>query len=68
MATPHIGGIATLLLAAAPSLGVADYQIEDHDQEQSAYFHESAKGLQFDDWVERNESRVHEIELIMELT
>ena len=68
MATPHIGGIATLLLAAAPSLGVADYQIEDHDQEQSAYFNESAKGLQFDDWDERNESRVHEIELILELT
>ena len=68
MATPHIGGIATLLLAAAPSLGVADYQIEDHDQEQSAYFNESAKGLQFDDWAERNESRVHEIELILELT
>ena len=32
------------------------------------YFNESAKGLQFDDWVERNESRVHEIELILELT
>ncbi|MBP12737.1 MAG: hypothetical protein CMA71_04285 [Euryarchaeota archaeon] len=68
MATPHIGGIATLLLAAAPSLGVADYQIEDHDQEQSAYFNETAKGLQFDDWDDRNESRVHEIELILELT
>ena len=68
MATPHIGGIATLLLAAAPSLGVANYQIEDHDQGQSAYFNESAKGMQFDDWAERNESRVHEIELILELT
>ena len=68
MATPHIGGIATLLLAAAPSLGVADYQAEDHDHEQSLYFNESAKGLQFDDWDDRNESRVHEIELILELT
>lgn len=68
MATPHIGGIATLLLAAAPSLGVANYQIEDHDSENSMYFNESAKGLQFDDWEERNESRVHEIELILELT
>lgn len=68
MATPHIGGIATLLLAAAPSLGVANYQIEDHDSENSMYFNESAKGLQFDDWGERNESRVHEIELILELT
>lgn len=68
MATPHIGGIATLLLAAAPSLGVANYQIEDHDHQESMYFNESAKGLQFDDWDERNESRVHEIELIMELT
>ena len=68
MATPHIGGIATLLLAAAPSLGVANYQIEDHDHQESMYFNESAKGLQFDDWDERNESRVHEIELILELT
>jgi len=68
MATPHIGGIATLLLAAAPSLGVANYQIEDHDNENSMYFNESAKGLQFDDWEGRNESRVHEIELILELT
>ena len=68
MATPHIGGIATLLIAAAPSLGVANYQIEDHDNENSMYFNESAKGLQFDDWEGRNESRVHEIELILELT
>ena len=68
MATPHIGGIATLLLAAAPSLGVAIYQVEDHDYENSLYFNESAKGLQFEDWDQRNESRVHEIELILELT
>ena len=68
MATPHIGGIATLLLAAAPSLGVANYQVEDHDYESSLYFNESAKGLQFEDWDQRNESRVHEIELILELT
>ena len=68
MATPHIGGIATLLIAAAPSLGVADYQIEDHDEGQSQYFDASPKGLQFEDWNQRNESRVHEVELILELT
>ena len=68
MATQHIGGIATLLLAAAPSLGVADYQMEDHDEGESLYFDEAAKGLQFEDWGTRNESRVHEIELILELT
>lgn len=68
MATPHIGGIATLLLAAAPSLGVADYQVEDHDHLESLYFNDSAKGIQFDNWDDRNESRVHEIELILELT
>jgi len=68
MATPHIGGIATLLLAAAPSLGAADYQIEDHDEGESMYFDQPAKGLQFEDWATRNESRVHEIELILELT
>ena len=68
MATPHIGGIATLLLAAAPSLGVANYQTEDHDHLESLYFNETAKGIQFDDWDERNESRVHEVELILELT
>jgi|TARA_A100001037_G_C15142407_1_gene634478 subtilisin family serine protease len=68
MATPHIGGIATLLLAAAPSLGAANYQIEDHDHLESLYFNETAKGIQFDDWEDRNESRVHEVELILELT
>ena len=68
MATPHIGGIATLLLAAAPSLGTATYQYEDHDEGVSLYFNETAKGLQFEDWNTRNESRVHEVELILELT
>jgi len=68
MATPHIGGIATLLLAAAPSLGTATYQYEDHDEGESLYFNETAKGLQFEDWNTRNESRVHEVELILELT
>ena len=68
MATPHIGGIATLLIAAAPSLGVADYKIEDLDEGQSQYFDASPKGLQFEDWNQRNESRVHEVELILELT
>ena len=50
MATPHIGGIATLLLAAAPSLGAADYQIEDHDEGESLYFNGTAKGIQFENW------------------
>ena len=68
MATPHIGGIATLLLAAAPSLGAANYQYEDHDEGESLYFNETAKGIQFEDWNTRNESRVHEVELILELT
>ena len=68
MATPHIGGIATLLLAAAPSLGAASYQYEDHDEGESLYFNETAKGIQFEDWNTRNESRVHEVELILELT
>ena len=68
MATPHIGGIATLLLAAAPSLGTANYQYEDHDEGESLYFNETAKGIQFEDWNTRNESRVHEVELILELT
>ena len=31
MATPHVGGIAGLVLNAAPSLGVADYHRDDHD-------------------------------------
>ena len=50
MATPHIGGIATLLLAAAPSLGAAHYQIEDHDEGESLYFNDTAKGIQFENW------------------
>ena len=31
MATPHVGGMAGLILDVAPSLGVADYHREDHD-------------------------------------
>ena len=31
MATPHVGGMAGLILDIAPSLGVADYHREDHD-------------------------------------
>ena len=64
--TPHIGGIATLLLLSLHFSRVADI-VTKITIKSSAYFNESAKGLQFDDWTERNESRVHEIELIWNL-
>ena len=31
MATPHVGGMAGLIIDIAPSLGVADYHRDDHD-------------------------------------
>ena len=68
MATPHIGGIATLLIDAAPSLGVADYHRDDHDEGTSQVTGSSAQGLQMENWNIANETRVHEVELIMELT
>ena len=68
MATPHIGGIATLLIDAAPSLGVADYHREDHDEGASLVTGSEAQGLQMEDWFTANETRIHEVELILELT
>ena len=68
MATPHIGGIATMLIDAAPSLGVADYHRDDHDEGTSLVTGGTAQGLQMSDWSTANETRVHEVELIMELT
>jgi hypothetical protein len=68
MATPHIGGIAALLIGAAPSLGAADYQREDHDSGTSLVTGENPQGYDQEDWAKANNTRVHEVELIMELT
>tara|TARA_S200000501_G_scaffold286025_1_gene270385 strand:- start:243 stop:2771 length:2529 start_codon:yes stop_codon:yes gene_type:complete len=69
MATPHVGGMAGVILDIAPSLGVADYHREDHDEGDSLVGGEgSAAYGQFDDWDTGNYSRVHELELILELT
>tara|TARA_B110000444_G_scaffold60463_1_gene56416 strand:- start:59581 stop:62109 length:2529 start_codon:yes stop_codon:yes gene_type:complete len=69
MATPHVGGMAGLILNVAPSLGVADYHRDDHDEGSSLVGGEgSAAYGQFEDWQSANFSRVHELELILELT
>ncbi len=68
MATPHIGGIATVLISVAPSLGVADYQHEDHDAGISMVTGDTPQGIHLEDWVTNNNTRVHEVELILELT
>ncbi len=69
MATPHVGGMAGVILDIAPSLGVADYHREDHDEGDSLVGGEgTAAYVQFDDWETANYSRVHELELILELT
>ena len=68
MATPHIGGIATVLIDVAPSLGTAWYQYEDHDEGTAMVTGESAQGFQNAEWFSANETRVHEVELILELT
>jgi len=69
MATPHVGGMAGLLLDAAPSLGVADYHRDDHDFGDSLVSGEGTAAYgQFEDWGAANFSRVHEVELILELT
>ena len=69
MATPHVGGMAGLLLDAAPSLGVADYHRDDHDFGTSLVGGEGTAAYgQFDDWDTADFSRVHEVELILELT
>ena len=68
MATPHIGGIATVLLDVAPSLRTADYHRDDHDEGTSMVTGEAPQGIQDAEWFTRNETRVHEVELIIELT
>ena len=69
MATPHVGGMAGVILDIAPSLGVADYHREDHDEGDSLVGGDGTASYgQFDDWDTANYSRVHELELILELT
>ena len=69
MATPHVGGIAGLVLNAAPSLGVADYHRDDHDFGDSLVGGDGTAAYgQYENWDNENYSRVHEFELILELT
>ena len=69
MATPHVGGMAGLILDVAPSLGVADYHREDHDFGDSLVGGEGTAAYgQFENWATENFSRIHELELILELT
>ena len=69
MATPHVGGMAGLILDVAPSLGVADYHREDHDFTDSLVGGEGTAAYgQFENWATENFSRIHELELILELT
>ena len=69
MATPHVGGMAGLILNVAPSLGVADYHREDHDFGDSLVGGEGTAAYgQFENWATENFSRIHELELILELT
>ena len=69
MATPHVGGMAGMLLDVAPSLGVADYHRDDHDFGNSQVGGDGTAAYgQFEDWGTANFSRVHEVELILELT
>ena len=69
MATPHVGGIAGLVLNVAPSLGVADYHRDDHDFGDSLVGGDGTAAYgQFENWDNENFSRVHELELILELT
>ncbi|MGB1798646.1 MAG: S8 family serine peptidase, partial [Candidatus Poseidoniaceae archaeon] len=51
MATPHVGGMAGVILDIAPSLGVADYHREDHDEGDSLVGGEGTAAYgQFEDW------------------
>ena len=55
MATPHVGGMAGLLLNVAPSLGVADYHRDDHDFGSSLVGGDGTAAYgQFEDWDEAN--------------
>lgn len=68
MATPHIGGVATMLWGVAPSLTTADYHHDDHDEGTALVTDGEAWGYQQEDWADSNRTRVHEIELALELT
>ena len=69
MATPHVGGVAGMLLDVAPSLRAAEYHSDDHDEGDSLVSGEGTAAYgQFPDWDEANWSKVHEVELILELT
>jgi hypothetical protein len=69
MATPHVGGMAGIILDVAPSLGVANYHREDHDEGSSLVGGDGTASYgQYSDWENANYSRVHELELILELT
>ena len=61
--------MAGLILNVAPSLGVADYHREDHDFGDSLVGGEGTAAYgQFENWATENFSRIHELELILELT
>ncbi|MDA0842492.1 MAG: S8/S53 family peptidase [archaeon] len=69
MATPHVGGMAGIILDVAPSLGVANYHREDHDEGSSLVGGDGTASYgQYSDWESADYSRVHELELILELT
>ena len=61
MATPHIGGIATVLISVAPSLGVADYQHEDHDTGVSMVTGDSPQGIDLGKLLDEDPKRLRTI-------